>query len=320
MSRAPNRAIVCPGQGSQAVGMGQDLAENFAVAKAVYEEVNDALGQDLRNLMAEGPIEELTLTQNAQPALMAASVAAWRVIASESGKSLADLATVVAGHSLGEYSALCIAGTFSVTDTARLLRTRGESMQQAVPVGQGAMAAVLNLEWDVVETICTQASEQTGGICVCANDNAPGQIVISGDKTAVDKACELAKEAGAKRALLLPVSAPFHSPLMAPAAEVMADALSGVTMNAPVVPVLSNVSVTLETSPDVIRDRLIEQVCGRVRWRESVLAMAENGVDTLVEVGAGKVLTGMTKRIAPDVAGANVGDVAGVQAFLETLK
>ena len=314
-----SRAIVCPGQGSQAVGMGQELSQNFTVAKAVYEEINDALGQDLQKLMAEGPMEDLTLTQNAQPALMAVSVATWRVIESESGKSLSDLATMVAGHSLGEYSALCIAGTFSLADTACLLRTRGESMQQAVPVGQGAMAAVLNLDWDVVQNVCSQAETETKGVCVCANDNAPGQIVISGDKTAVDKACELAKEAGAKRALLLPVSAPFHSPLMQPAADVMAAALSDVTMHAPAVPVLSNVSVTLETSPDSIRDKLIEQVCGRVRWRESVLAMAENNVDTLVEVGAGKVLTGMTKRIAPDVSGINAGDVASVEAFLETL-
>ena len=314
-----SRAIVCPGQGSQAIGMGQELSQNFAVAKAVFEEVNDALGQDLQKLMAEGPMEDLTLTQNAQPALMAVSVATWRVMASESGQSLADLATMVAGHSLGEYSALCIAETFSLADTARLLRTRGEAMQQAVPVGQGAMAAVLNLEWDGVVDVCTQAEANTGGVCVCANDNAPGQIVISGDKTAVDKACELAVEAGAKRALLLPVSAPFHSPLMAPAADVMAEALAGVTMNAPIVPVLSNVSVTLETSPDTIRQKLIEQVCGRVRWRESVTFMAENGVSTLVEVGAGKVLTGMTKRIAPDVTGVNAGDVASVRAFLETL-
>ena len=320
MSRAPiNRAIVCPGQGSQAIGMGQELSENFAVAKAVFEEVNDALGQNLQKLMADGPIEELTLTQNAQPALMAVSVATWRVIESESGKSMTDLATMVAGHSLGEYSALCVAGTFSLADTARLLRIRGESMQQAVPVGHGAMAAVLNLDWDVVVDVCAQAETATNGVCVIANDNAPGQIVISGDKSAVDKACELAKDAGAKRALLLPVSAPFHSPLMAPAADVMADALAGVTMHAPAVPVLSNVSVTLETSPDTIRDRLIEQVCGRVRWRESVSFMADNGISTLVEVGTGKVLTGMTKRIAPDVTGINAGDVASVQAFLETV-
>ena len=314
-----SRAIVCPGQGSQAIGMGQELSANFPVAKAVFEEVNDALGQDLQKLMTEGPIEDLTLTQNAQPALMAASVATWRVIESESGQSMADLATMVAGHSLGEYSALCLAGTFSLADTARLLRIRGQSMQQAVPVGQGAMAAVLNLDWDTVVDVCTQAQADTGGVCVIANDNAPGQIVISGDKSAVDKACEIAKDAGAKRALLLPVSAPFHSPLMAPAADVMADALSGVTMNAPAVPVLSNVSVTLESSPDTIRERLIEQVCGRVRWRESVSFMADNGVTTLVEVGTGKVLTGMTKRIAPDVTGINAGDVASVQAFLETL-
>ena len=313
------RAFVCPGQGSQAVGMGQELAENFAVAKAVYEEVNDALGQDLQKLMAEGPIEELTLTQNAQPALMTASVAAWRVIESETGKSIADLASMVAGHSLGEYSALCVAGTFSVTDTARLLRTRGECMQQAVPVGQGGMAAILNLEWNTVEEICAKAAAETNTVCVCANDNAPGQIVISGDKVAVDMACELAKEAGAKRALLLPVSAPFHSPLMAPAADVMADALTNVTMNVPSVPVVSNVSVSLETDVDAIRERLVQQVTGQVRWRESVTFMKENGVSTLVEIGSGKVLTGMTKRIEPDVTGVNAGDVDSVKAFLETL-
>ena len=313
------KAIVCPGQGSQFVGMGQELADNFAVAKHVFEEVNDALNQDLYALMTTGDSAELTLTQNAQPALMAMSVAVWRVIEKESGKTLPELATMVAGHSLGEYSALCVAGTFSVADTARLLRIRGNAMQQAVPVGQGGMAAILNLSWDDVESVCAKATSETGGVCVPANDNAPGQIVISGDKSAVDRACELAKEAGAKRALPLPVSAPFHSPLMEPASHVMAEALDSVDMQTPVVPVLANVSVSLETNPDDIKKRLIEQVCGRVRWRESVIYMKENGVDTLLEIGAGKVLSGMAKRIEPDVVGINVGDSVTVKTFLETL-
>lgn len=312
-------AIVCPGQGSQAIGMGQELAENFPVAKNVFEEINDALGQDLYALMTTGDMAELTLTQNAQPALMAVSVATWKVIALEAGKTLPDLAKMVAGHSLGEYSALCLADALSIADTARLLRTRGTAMQQAVPVGQGGMAAILNLSWDNVQSVCAKASAETGGVCVSANDNAPGQIVISGHKTAVDKACELAKQAGAKRALPLPVSAPFHSPLMEPASHVMAEALDAVPLNAPTVPVVANVSVALETDPAIIKQRLVEQVCGRVRWRESVTFMKDNGVTKLLEIGAGKVLSGMTKRIAPDVVGTHVGDVATVKAFLETL-
>lgn len=312
-------AIVCPGQGSQAIGMGQDLAENFPVAKQVFEQVNDALGQDLYALMTAGEIAELTLTQNAQPALMAVSVATWQVIASETDKTLPELAGMVAGHSLGEYSALCVAGALSVWDSAQLLRTRGTAMQQAVPVGQGGMAAILNLSWDDVQSVCTTASAETGQVCVCANDNAPGQIVISGGTDAVARACELAKEAGAKRALPLPVSAPFHSPMMEPASSVMAEALDTVTINAPAVPVLCNVTATPETNPETLKQNLIAQVCGQVRWRESVLHMAENQITTTIEIGAGKVLTGMTKRIAPDMNGIAVGDTDSVKAFLATL-
>ena len=311
------RAFTFPGQGSQAVGMGKELAEAFASAREVFEEVNDALGQNLTKLMWEGPEDELTLTENAQPALMAVSVAAMKTLEAEGGFALADKASFVAGHSLGEYSALAAAGTFTIADTARLLKLRGQAMQRAVPVGEGAMAAMLGLDFDVAKEVAEEAAQ--GDVCQAANDNAPGQVVISGTKAAVERAAEIAKTKGAKRAMLLPVSAPFHCALMQPAADEMKAALAEVSMKAPAVPLVANVTASRVADAETIRDLLVQQVTGMVRWRESVLYMVGEGVTQLVEVGAGKVLTGMAKRISKEAETAAVGTPADVEAFLKTL-
>lgn len=308
------RAFVFPGQGSQAVGMGKDLGEAFAAARAVYEEVDDALGQKLSAVMFEGPGDDLTLTENAQPALMAVSMAVIRVL-EEQGFDLAAAAKLVAGHSLGEYSALCAAGSLSIGDTARLLRIRGRAMQQAVPVGQGAMAALLGLDLDQARAVAEKAAQ--GEVCQSANDNAPGQVVVSGTKTAVERALVLATEAGAKRSILLPVSAPFHCALMQPAADAMAEALAGVTFNAPKVPVVANVTAQAETDPEVLRRLLVEQVTGAVRWRESVLFMKDQGVEVLVECGAGKVLSGLARRIDKALSGIALNGPADIEAYLK---
>lgn len=308
------RALVFPGQGSQAVGMGVELAQAFPEARAVYQEVDDALGQDLSKLMAEGPEDQLTLTENAQPALMAVSMAVMKVLEAQ-GFRLEGGARFVAGHSLGEYSALCAAGALSIADTARLLKTRGRAMQKAVPVGEGAMAAILGLELGEVREVAAEAAE--GEVCEAANDNAPGQVVVSGAKAAVERACEIAKARGAKRALLLPVSAPFHCALMQPAADAMAEALAGVAIAAPVVPVVANVTAAPETDPEVIRKLLVQQVTGAVRWREGVIAMADAGIETLVECGSGKVLTGLAKRIDKRLSGVALNTPADIEAFLK---
>lgn len=312
------RAFTFPGQGSQAVGMGRELSETYQEARNVFIEVDAALGYNLTAIMFDGPEETLRLTENAQPALMAVSMAVVRVLESK-GVRLADHAAFVAGHSLGEYSALAAAGSLSLADAARLLQTRGKAMQKAVPVGQGAMAAILGIDFEALRDIAGAAALDQ--VCDIANDNAPGQIVISGTKDAVDRAIELAKARGAKRALLLPVSAPFHSRLMAPAAEVMHEALRDVTLRSPVVPLVSNVLARPITDPDEIRRRLVEQVTGMVRWTESVQWLTgEGGVTNLVELGAGKVLSGLAKRIAPDVPAVSIGTPADVDAFVKELR
>jgi [acyl-carrier-protein] S-malonyltransferase len=305
-------AFTFPGQGSQTVGMGKALAEAFPAARDVFREVDEALGQNLSGLMWDGPEDELTLTANAQPALMAVSIAALRALESK-GFSLKDKVAYVAGHSLGEYSALCAAGMFSLADTARLLRIRGNAMQAAVPVGEGAMAAIIGLERDAVEAACKEAG------CQIANDNGGGQLVISGSKGPVEEAARICTEKGAKRALMLPVSAPFHSSLMSPAADAMREALAGVQKNAPVVPVVSNVSVSPSSDPADIADKLVKQVTGQVRWRETVEWFGTNGVTTLYEVGSGKVLSGLARRINRDIATANVGTPEDVDAALAAL-
>ena len=307
-------AFTFPGQGSQAVGMGKALAEAYPQARAVFDEVDDALGEKLSAIMFEGPEETLTLTANAQPALMAVSMAVMRVLAAN-GYEIADKASHVAGHSLGEYSALCAAGTFSLADTARLLRIRGNAMQEAVPVGKGAMAAIIGLEHGDVEAICADAAGS--GTCQIANDNGGGQLVLSGSKAEVEKAAELKKEKGAKRALMLPVSAPFHSALMAPAAERMAQALAEVEMKAPVVPVVANVLAAPISDPGEIRTRLVEQVTGQVRWRETVEWFGANGVTSIVEAGSGKVLSGLARRINRDIATTSIGSPEDIAGFLE---
>ncbi len=306
-------AFVFPGQGAQTIGMGQALAEAYPAARAVFDEVDEALGEKLSALIWEGEIATLTLTENAQPALMATSMAALRALEAE-GLGLGG-ASHVAGHSLGEYSALAAAGAFSVADAARLLRTRGLAMQQAVPVGQGAMAAVLGLDVDTVTGVAEAAAE--GLVCQVANENDPAQNVVSGDKAAVERACVLAKEAGAKRALMLPVSAPFHCALMAPAAEKMAEALEDVEMRAPAVPLVANVTATAVSDPSQIKALLIQQVTGQVRWKTSVAWMAANGVTGFWEIGAGKALTGMIRRIAKAAETRNVGAPADITAILE---
>ena len=310
-----SRAFVFPGQGAQTVGMGRDLADAYPSAKAVFDEVDDALGEKLSDLIWDGDIETLTLTANAQPALMATSLAAFRALEAE-GVTIAA-ASYVAGHSLGEYSALAAAGALSVTDCARLLRTRGTAMQDATPVGTGAMAAILGLDLDSVRDVAEAAAQ--GQVCQAANDNDPAQVVVSGDKAAVERAVEIAKEKGAKRALLLPVSAPFHSALMAPAAEVMKTALADVAIAAPAVPVVANVRAEAVNDPETIRQLLVEQVTGSVRWRESVQWMAGQGVTEAWEIGAGKALSGMIKRIDRSVATKPVGTPADVKAAAEAL-
>ena len=309
-------AFTFPGQGSQTVGMGRELAENFAEARAVFEEVDEALGEKLSDTMWNGPEDKLTLTANAQPALMAVSVATIRVLEAR-GLVLKDKVSYVAGHSLGEYSALCAAGTFSLSDTARLLRIRGNAMQAAVPVGEGAMAAIIGLEADVVEAVCAEASAL--GVAQIANDNGGGQLVISGGKAAIEKAASLATEKGAKRALMLPVSAPFHSALMGPAAEAMAEALAKVKANAPVVPVVANVRAAPVSDAATIVSLLVEQVTGRVRWRETVEWFGENDVTSLYEIGTGKVLTGLAKRIDKRVSGTAVNTPADIDAAIAAL-
>ena len=309
-------AFTFPGQGSQAVGMGKELADNFAEARAVFEEVDEALGQKLSDIIWNGPEETLTLTANAQPALMAVSVAVMRVLEAK-GLSLANKVSHVAGHSLGEYSALCAAGTFSLSDTARLLRIRGNAMQAAVPAGEGAMAAIIGLEHSDVEAICAQAAAD--GVCQIANDNGGGQLVISGAKAPVEKAAALATEKGAKRAIMLPVSAPFHSALMAPAALAMREALSSVGKHNPVVPVVANVRAAPVSDANEITDLLVEQVTGQVRWRETVEWFAANDVTTLYEIGSGKVLTGLARRIDKSVTGISLNTPADIDAALQTL-
>ena len=318
-------AFVFPGQGSQAVGMGQALAEAYPVARHTLEEVDDALGQKLSRLMLAGPEEELRLTANAQPALMAVSMAVVRVLESEGNLRLTDKAAFVAGHSLGEYSALAAAGSLQVADTARLLRRRGQAMQEAVPVGEGAMAALLGLDLELAQAIAAEAVQalaaEAAGVQVCAtaNDNAPGQVVISGHTAAVERACEIAKANGAKRAVLLPVSAPFHCSLMAPAADAMAEALAAVTVVQPEIPLIANVTASHLSDPDEIRRKLVEQVTGMVRWRESVAYMAAQGVETVIELGAGKVLTGLNKRIDRALAAQGVETPQEVEAALARL-
>ncbi|MGO4704383.1 ACP S-malonyltransferase [Microvirga sp. 2MCAF38] len=312
------RAFVFPGQGSQSVGMGKALADAFPQAKAVFDEVDEALSQKLSSIIWDGPVEELTLTANTQPALMAVSLATIRVLEAEAGLDLKRDAAYLAGHSLGEYSALAAAGTLSIADTARLLRIRGNAMQSAVPVGQGAMAALLGLEYEVALEVAREAAQ--GEVCDAANDNGGAQVVVSGHKAAVERAVVIAQAKGAKRAVMLPVSAPFHCSLMAPAAEAMREALAKVTVNAPVVPVVANVEAKPVSDPAAIRDCLVRQVTGTVRWRESVAYMASEGVDSFYEVGAGKVLTGLVKRIA---AGASAGAIGGpddIAAFKVSLQ
>jgi [acyl-carrier-protein] S-malonyltransferase len=312
-----SRAFVFPGQGSQAVGMGAALAEAFPAAREVFEEVDDALAQRLSRLMFEGPESDLTLTENAQPALMAVSLAVVRVIEHEGNMALADKAAFVAGHSLGEYSALAAAGALAINDTARLLKRRGQAMQEAVPVGQGAMAALLGLDLAAARAVAEEAAQ--GGVCAPANDNADGQVVLSGDAAAVERAVELAPGKGAKRAIMLSVSAPFHCGLMAPAADVMAEALAEVTLRPPRPPLIANVTAMATDEPDNIRTLLVEQVTSMVRWRESVLAMRDHGVDTLVELGAGKVLTGLTRRIDRELTGIAAGTPAEIEELIKTL-
>ena len=310
-----SRAFVFPGQGAQTIGMGQALAEAYPAARAVFDEVDEALDEKLSVLIWEGDQDTLTLTQNAQPALMATSLAAMRALQAEGMDITA--AAFVAGHSLGEYSALAATGAISLADTARLLRTRGQAMQSAVPVGVGAMAALLGLDFDAVRAIAADAAGDE--VCQAANDNDPGQVVVSGHKAAVERAVALAKERGAKRAMLLPVSAPFHCALMAPAAEVMAEALAGVTISTPAVPVVANVRAEAVSDPDMIRKLLVEQVTGSVRWRESVTYMAAQGVDEIWEVGAGKALSGMVRRISREVNCRAVGTPDDVSAAIEAL-
>ncbi|MBO6903412.1 MAG: ACP S-malonyltransferase [Parvibaculum sp.] len=309
------RAFTFPGQGSQAVGMGRELAEAFASAREVFGEVDDALGQNLSKLMWEGPQEDLTLTENAQPAIMAVSLAVIRTLEKEGSFVLSDKAAFVAGHSLGEYSALAAAGSFTIADTARLLKRRGQAMQRAVPVG--AMAALLGLEFDQAAEVASEAAH--GEVCAAANDNGGGQVVVSGARKAVERAIEIAKTKGAKRSMLLPVSAPFHCSLMQPAADEMAEALGGVDLKSPSVPLVANVTASRVADPATIRDLLVKQVTGMVRWRESVLYMEAEGVSSFVEVGAGKALSGMVKRIAKEPEILSVGTPGDVEAFLKTI-
>jgi [acyl-carrier-protein] S-malonyltransferase len=306
-------AFVFPGQGSQAVGMGKALADAFPAARAVFAEADTALGDKLTSIMWEGPAETLTLTENAQPALLTMSVAVLRVLEAEAGIDLKRDVTFVAGHSLGEYSAHAAAGTFALADAVRLERLRGQAMQRAVPVGKGAMAALLGLEFDQAAEVARDAAQ--GEVCQAANDNGGGQVVVSGDKAAVERAVELARTRGAKRAMLLPVSAPFHCSLMQPAADVMADALSKIAVATPAVPLVANVTANAVSDPAVLVRNLVAQVTGTVRWRESVAYMAEQGVTAFYEIGAGKVLSGLVKRIADNATGTAIGTPADIETF-----
>ena len=310
-------AFVFPGQASQVVGMGQEVAGAFPAAREVFEEVDETLGQNLSKLMFEGPDDELVLTENAQPAIMAVSLAVMRVLATEGGVDLASSAAFVAGHSLGEYSALAAAGSMTLADTARLLKTRGRAMQDAVPVGDGAMAALIGLALEDARAVATEAAGD--GVCTAGNDNAPGQVVISGSVAAVERAVDIAKSRGAKRTVMLPVSAPFHCALMAPAADVMAGALAEVQMSPPPLPLVANVTARPVTDPTEIRGFLVEQVTAMVRWRESVLYMINEGTDTYVEIGAGKVLSGLLRRIDGDAVGLSVGTPETIEEFLNGL-
>ena len=311
------RALVFPGQGSQAVGMGRDLAAAFVTARDTFEEIDEALHQNLSRLMFEGPESELTLTENAQPALLAASLAVLRVLARDGALELKRDAAFVAGHSLGEYSALAAAGALALGDAARLVKRRGAAMQRAVPVGEGAMAALLGLELDEARSVAAAAAQ--GEICACANDNAPAQIVVSGHRAAVARAIAIAAERGARRSIMLPVSAPFHCALMAPAAREMEEALAAVALKEPIVPLIANVSAAPVQDPNEIRRLLVEQVTGLVRWRESVMAMRAQQVEEIAEIGAGRVLTGLAKRIDRELAAVPVGTPAEIEAFLKRL-
>lgn len=313
------KAFVFPGQGSQFVGMGKELADNFSSAREVFSEVNNALKQDLFKLMVEGPEHELTLTSNAQPALMAHSLAVVRVLEQDFGIKLKDYASFVAGHSLGEYSAACAAGVFSLTDTAQLLRTRGDAMQKAVPVGLGGMAAVIGAAYTDVAALAEACGCGGKYVCVAANDNAEGQVVLSGHIEAIDKAVEIASEFGAKRCIKLPVSAPFHSPLMQPAAEVMAAALRQVKASAPQIPLISNVAARAVTDKNEIIQNLISQVTGSVRWRETADWMSEQGVDEVIELGAGKVLSGIIKRSHKEINTFSAGNIAEIEELAKSL-
>jgi [acyl-carrier-protein] S-malonyltransferase len=308
-----NRAFVFPGQASQAVGMGAELAAAFPAARELFEEVDDALSQRLTKLMFEGPGEDLTLTENAQPAIVAVSLAVVRVLEREAGIYLPEKGRFVAGHSMGEYSALAATGAFSVADAVRLVKRRGQAMQEAVPVGEGAMAALIGMDLEAARDVAETAAEDE--VCVTANDNAPGQVVLSGHKAAVERAVEIAAERGARRAIMLPVSAPFHCPLMAPAAEIMAEALAGVAMSPLRLALVTNVTAAPVEDPEVIRGLLVEQVTAMVRWRELVLRMKQEGIETLIELGAGKILSGLVRRIDRDLQVANAGTPDEIEAL-----
>lgn len=310
-------AFIFPGQGSQTIGMGRELAEGFASAREVFEEVDDSLNQKLSALMWSGAEDDLKLTENAQPAIMAVSMAVIRVLQAEGKLNLAEKVRFMAGHSLGEYSALCAAGAISLSDAARLLKTRGQAMQAAVPVGVGGMAALLGVDMEQAQKISAEAAQ--GEVCVAANDNAPGQVVISGHLAAIDRALALAAEQGFKRSVKLPVSAPFHCPLMEPAARVMATELAKVTINSPLMPIVANVTATAVQSPAEIRSLLVEQICGSVRWRESMLWLQQNEIEQVFECGAGKALAGMMKRIAPDMKAASMSTPQDIDTILNTI-
>jgi [acyl-carrier-protein] S-malonyltransferase len=310
-------SLVCPGQGSQAVGMGVDLAESFSVARETFQEVDESLKQNLFKLMSEGPMDTLTLTENAQPALMSVSLAVMRVLEREGGFEIIDHAAFVAGHSLGEYSALAAVGSFTLTDAAQLLKTRGKAMQEAVPVGEGGMAALLGANLEIASKLTEAASE--GEVCAPANDNAVDQVVISGSASAIDRAVALAPEFGIKRAIPLTVSAPFHCDMMAPAADIMQEALTKIDVTPPLVPLIANVTASPVQEPDIICRQLVQQVTEMVRWRESVLQMKKEGVDRLVEIGAGKVLGGLVRRIDREMSGVSISDPEGIEKFLLSL-